>query len=302
MVDIIIIGAGPAGLTASIYAVRYGLKVIVFDKAFYGGQVSITPEIQNYPAISKISGFDFSTNLYNQAVELGVEVKFESIDNVSLNGDLKAVTTSNGIYEAKTVIIANGAKRRLLNCEGEVEFTGKGVSYCATCDGAIYKNKTVALVGGGNTALEDCLFLSNICEKVFLIHRRDSFRGDNFLVTSIKAKSNIKVLYDTVIEKIKGNETIESIEVKNLKTDKLDNIKLDGLFIAIGYEPDNSLFKDIIQLDKTGYIVADETCKTNVAGVYVAGDSRTKILRQIITAASDGAVAAFQAANYINTK
>lgn len=302
MVDIIIIGAGPAGLTASIYAVRYGLKVIVFDKAFYGGQVSITPEIQNYPAISKISGFDFSTNLYNQAVDLGVEVKFESIDNISLNGDIKSVTTSNGTYEAKTVIIANGAKRRLLNCEGEAEFTGKGVSYCATCDGAIYKNKTVALVGGGNTALEDCLFLSNICERVFLIHRRDSFRGDNFLVTSIKAKFNIKVLYDTVIEKIKGNETVEGIEAKNLKTNKLDNIKLDGLFIAIGYEPDNSLFKDIIQIDKTGYIVADETCKTNVAGVYVAGDSRTKILRQIITAASDGAVAAFQAANYINTK
>lgn len=299
MLDSIIIGAGPAGLTAAIYALRYGLKVIVFDKGFYGGQVANTTEVANYPALPNISGMEFSTNIYQQAIDLGADIRFESIDSVSFNNKIKSVTTNNGTYEAKTVIIANGAKRRLLECEGEKEFTGKGVSYCATCDGAFFKNKDVAIVGGGNTALEDCLFLSNICNKVYLIHRRDKFSGDKLLVNSIKSKSNIQILYNCAVQKINGDKTVSSIEIKNLQNNSVQALDLSGIFIAIGYVPDNSIFKGI-EVDKVGYIISDENCKTNIEGIYVAGDSRTKILRQIITAAADGAVAAFQASNYIN--
>lgn len=299
MLDSIIIGAGPAGLTAAIYALRYGLKVIVFDKGFYGGQVANTTEVANYPALPNISGMEFSTNIYQQAIDLGADIRFESIDSVSFNNKIKSVTTNNGTYEAKTVIIANGAKRRLLECEGEKEFTGKGVSYCATCDGAFFKNKDVAIVGGGNTALEDCLFLSNTCNKVYLIHRRDKFSGDKLLVNSIKSKSNIQILYNCAVQKINGDKTVSSIEIKNLQNNSVQALDLSGIFIAIGYVPDNSIFKGI-EVDKVGYIISDENCKTNIEGIYVAGDSRTKILRQIITAAADGAVAAFQASNYIN--
>lgn len=299
MLDSIIIGAGPAGLTAAIYALRYGLKIIVFDKGFYGGQVANTTEVANYPALPNISGMEFSTNIYQQAIDLGADIRFESIDSVSFNNKIKSVTTNNGTYEAKTVIIANGAKRRLLECEGEKEFTGKGVSYCATCDGAFFKNKDVAIVGGGNTALEDCLFLSNICNKVYLIHRRDKFSGDKLLVNSIKSKSNIQILYNYAVQKINGDKTVSSIEIKNLQDNSVQALDLSGIFIAIGYVPDNSIFKGI-EVDKVGYIISDENCKTNIEGIYVAGDSRTKILRQIITAAADGAVAAFQASNYIN--
>lgn len=299
MLDSIIIGAGPAGLTAAIYALRYGLKVIVFDKGFYGGQVANTTEVANYPALPNISGMEFSTNIYQQAIDLGADIRFESIDSVSFNNKIKSVTTNNGTYEAKTVIIANGAKRRLLECKGEKEFTGKGVSYCATCDGAFFKNKDVAIVGGGNTALEDCLFLSNICNKVYLIHRRDKFSGDKLLVNSIKSKSNIQILYNCAVQKINGDKTVSSIEIKNLQNNSVQALDLSGIFIAIGYVPDNSIFKGI-EVDKVGYIISDENCKTNIEGIYVAGDSRTKILRQIITAAADGAVAAFQASNYIN--
>lgn len=299
MLDSIIIGAGPAGLTAAIYALRYGLKVIVFDKGFYGGQVANTTEVANYPALPNISGMEFSTNIYQQAIDLGADIRFESIDSVSFNNKIKSVTTNNGTYEAKTVIIANGAKRRLLECKGEKELTGKGVSYCATCDGAFFKNKDVAIVGGGNTALEDCLFLSNICNKVYLIHRRDKFSGDKLLVNSIKSKSNIQILYNYAVQKINGDKTVSSIEIKNLQDNSVQALDLSGIFIAIGYVPDNSIFKGI-EVDKVGYIISDENCKTNIEGIYVAGDSRTKILRQIITAAADGAVAAFQASNYIN--
>lgn len=299
MLDSIIIGAGPAGLTAAIYALRYGLKVIVFDKGFYGGQVANTTEVANYPALPNISGMEFSTNIYQQAIDLGADIRFESIDSVSFNNKIKSVTTNNGTYEAKTVIIANGAKRRLLECEGEKEFTGKGVSYCATCDGAFFKNKDVAIVGGGNTALEDCLFLSNICNKVYLIHRRDKFSGDKLLVNSIKSKSNIQILYNCAVQKINGDKTVSSTKVKHLQDNSVQVLDLSGIFIAIGYVPDNFIFKGI-EVDKVGYIISDENCKTNIEGIYVAGDSRTKILRQIITAAADGAVAAFQASNYIN--
>lgn len=300
MVDTIIIGAGPAGLTASIYALRYGLKAIIFDSGFYGGQVSTTSEVENYPAIKKISGIDFSNRIYEQAVDLGANIKFENVNSVCFKNKIKSVTTDNGKYEALTIIIANGAKRKLLECEGEKKFTGKGVSYCATCDGAFYKNKSVVIIGGGNTALEDALFLSNICNNVYIVHRRDTFRAEKYLVQSIKTKSNIKIIYNSEIKKIDGNETVSSVSLKNNVSGAIENLEVDGVFISIGFEPNNKIFNDII-LDDKGYIKADESCKTNIEGVYVAGDSRTKMLRQIVTAVSDGAVAAFNVANYINT-
>ena len=301
MVDIIIIGAGVAGLTSAIYALRANLSVIVFDKNYYGGQVTLTSDIQNYPGIAKISGVDFAISVYNQAVALGADIRFEEVNEISLDGEIKTVKSQSGEYQTKTIIIANGAERRKLNCEGEMRLSSKGVSYCATCDGALYKGKDVAIVGGGNTALEDALFLSNNCNKVYLIHRRDSFRGEKILAESVLGRENIEVIYDSAVEEICGEETVSSIKVKSLKKNSVREIDVKAIFIAIGLEPKNHMFKSI-PLDKHGYIIAGEDCITEIDGVYVAGDTRTKVLRQIVTAASDGAIAAFQAGNYINSK
>lgn len=301
MTDIIIIGAGPAGLTSAIYALRSGLSAIVLDKAFYGGQVANTVEVENYPAIDKISGIDLSEKIYNQALELGAEIIFEEVEKVDFNNDIKTVTTSDGnIFESRAVIIANGAKRRKLGCEGEEKFTGAGVSYCANCDGAFFKNKDVVIVGGGNTALEDALFLSNNCNKVYIIHRRDEFRGEKILINSLMSRKNIEIIFNAVVEKIDGEKNVTSIKIKNLVDESVKNLNTSAVFVAVGLEPDNNLFSNIIDIDKQGYIIANESCSTSIKGIYVAGDSRTKLFRQIITAAADGAVAAFQAVNYIN--
>ncbi|CZR97492.1 MULTISPECIES: thioredoxin-disulfide reductase [unclassified Clostridioides] len=300
MVDIIVIGAGPAGLTSAIYAMRAGLSVTVFEKSIYGGQVASTSEVENYPAVQKISGVEFSNNIYNQAIAQGVDIQFDEVEEINLEGKIKVVKTSSGEHKAKAVILANGVERRKLGCEGEEKFTGRGVSYCATCDGAFFKDKEVAIVGGGNTALEDALFLANNCTKVYLIHRRDSFRGEEVLEKSVKARKNIEILYNHGVEKIEGEKTVSNIEVKNLKTEEKRTIDVSGIFIAIGLKPNNKMFENVLDLDEGGYIISDESCTTSVEGVYVAGDSRTKFLRQIITAASDGAIAAVQAANYIN--
>ncbi|MGX9756172.1 thioredoxin-disulfide reductase [Clostridioides difficile] len=302
MVDIIVIGAGPAGLTSAIYAMRAGLSVTVFEKSIYGGQVASTSEVENYPAVQKISGIEFSTNIYNQAVSQGVDIQFDEVEEIHLEGKVKIIKTASGEHKAKAVILANGVERRKLGCVGEKEFTGRGVSYCATCDGAFFKNKEVAIVGGGNTALEDALFLANNCTKVYLIHRRDDFRGEEVLEKSVKARKNIEILYSHGVEKIEGEKTVSRIEVKDLKTEEKRTIDVSGIFIAIGLKPNNRMFENVLELDEGGYIVSDESCTTSVEGVYVAGDSRTKFLRQIITAASDGAIAAVQAANYINVE
>ena len=298
MADIIIIGAGIAGLTSAIYALRANLKVLVIDKNYYGGQMVLTSEIENYPGIPRINGVDLAMSIYNQAVELGAEVLFEEIEDISLEGKIKFVTLSGKKYEAKAVILANGADRRKLGCPGEEKFSGRGVSYCATCDGALYKNKTVSIVGGGNTALEDALFLSNNCEKVYLIHRRDTFRGDRILIKSILARKNIEILYNSQILEIFGDRAVTSIKV--LEGDTPLELELSAVFVAIGLEPKNTLFPGV-PLDEYGYILAGEDCLTGVEGVYVAGDTRQKPLRQLVTAASDGAVAAFQAGIYINS-
>lgn len=293
MYDIIIIGAGPAGLTAAIYALRANKKVLVLEAKTYGGQIVNASNIENYPGIKSISGFDFSTNLYNQVKDLGGEIKIETVININ---DKKEVTTNKDKYNTKAIIIATGSNNRKLNIDKEEDFIGKGVSYCATCDGAFYKDKDVMVVGGGNTALEDSLYLSNIVNKVYLVHRRDEFRGESKFVEEIKSKDNIELVLNSTIKSINGLDTLESVDVID-KDNNITNIKVNGLFIAIGQVPNNSLFKDIINIDSNGYIETNDGVHTNIDGIYVAGDCRNKDLRQLTTAVSDGSIAATTAIN-----
>lgn len=294
MYDIIIIGAGPAGLTASIYARRASKKVLVLESNTYGGQIINTLDIENYPVEAHISGFDFATKLYNQAKDMGAEIIFEKVVKIN-DGDIKEVITTNNSYKCKVIIIATGSKNRKLELDNEDNLIGKGISYCATCDGAFYKGKTVAVVGGGNTALEDALYLSDIASKVYLIHRRDTFKGDDKSLSVLKGKDNVEFIYNSKITKLNGTDKLDSIEINS---DKVINI--DGLFIAIGRVPLNEEFSSLISLDDYGYIIANENCNTNIPGIFVAGDNRTKELRQLVTATSDGAIAATEAIKYIN--
>ncbi|MBR1472175.1 MAG: thioredoxin-disulfide reductase [Lachnospiraceae bacterium] len=298
MYDIIIIGAGTAGLSAAIYGLRAGKKVLVLEQLSYGGQIINTPEIENYPGIKNISGFDFATGLYEQAAALGAEVKYEQVTGIA-DGAEKTVTTSGGTYNCKAIIIATGAKNRPLGLERETELVGGGVSYCATCDGAFYKKRPVAVNGGGNTALEDALFLSNYCSKVYLIHRRDAFRGEVKQVEQLKAKENVEFVLNATVTALLGREQLEGVEVTDKISGEKRTLQVDGLFIAIGQMPENAVFAPLIKLDAAGYVEAGEDCRTNVEGIYAAGDCRTKTVRQLTTAAADGAVAALAACAYI---
>lgn len=293
--DIIIVGAGPAGLTAAIYARRANKKVLVLEANTYGGQIINTNVIENYPVNPGISGFDFATKLYNQTKDLGAEIKFEKVIDITE----QEVITKKQAYKAKTIILATGADNRKLKLENEEKLTGKGISYCATCDGALYKNKTVAVNGGGNSALEDALYLSEIAETVYLIHRRNEFRAEQILIDQIKEKQNIKTILNSTITKINGENKLESIEIENDKKEK-QTLKLDALFIAVGQVPETENFKKLININDKGYVIAGEDCKTNIPNIFVAGDNRTKTLRQLVTAASDGAIAATAAIKYIN--
>ncbi len=294
MYDIIIVGAGPAGLTSAIYARRAMKSVLVLEALSYGGQIINTLSIENYPAMPGVSGFDFATNLYNQAKDLGADIKFEKVLEIK-DGSLKKVVTSKEEYECKCVIIATGCKNRKLGLPLEEELTGRGISYCATCDGNFYKGKIVAVVGGGNTALEDALYLSDIASKVYLIHRREEFRGEETTLNLLKKKDNIEFILNSNVTKLVGNEKLEKIIVNDDK-----EIDVDGLFVAIGKIPENENFRKLINLDDNGYIDSSEDCHTNISGIFVAGDARKKDLRQLVTATSDGAVAANEAIKYIN--
>ena len=293
MYDVIIVGAGPAGLTAAIYACRANLKVLVLEAMTYGGQIINTPSIENYPALFKVSGFDFATNLYNQAKELGSEIKFEKVVKI-IPGKEKEVITSTNSYKAKAIIIATGAVSRKLNLPNEDEFVGKGISYCATCDGNFYKGQVVAVNGGGNTALEDAIYLADIAKKVYLIHRRDTFRADASLVEQAKKKGNIEFILNSTITKLNGDDKLTSITLSNNK-----ELNIDGLFIAIGRVPETSNFTSIVKTTKDGYFESNEECLTNQEGIFVAGDARKKELRQLVTATSDGAIAATKTIKYI---
>ncbi len=288
MYDIIIIGAGPAGLTSALYLLRANKKVLILEAKSYGGQIINANKIENYPGIEQISGFDYATTLFNQVKKLGGEIKYEKVIRIEKN---KTVITGNNKYQAKGIILATGAENRKLNIDKEYDFIGKGISYCATCDGNFYKNKIVAVIGGGNTALEDAIYLSDIASKVYLIHRRNEFRAEDKYVNDLRLKSNIELILNSNIISLNGTEKLESITIK----DNLNNIKkiyIDGLFIAIGQEPKNEIFNNVVNLDEHGYILSEDGVHTKTTGIYVAGDTRVKELRQLTTAVSDGSIAA----------
>ena len=291
MYDIIIVGAGPAGLTAALYAKRAGKNVVVFEAKSYGGQIVNANLVENYPGIPKISGFDYATNLYNQVKELGAEIKFETVTRIQED---KTVITTEGTYQAKAIILATGAENRKLNINKETDFIGKGVSYCATCDGNFYKNKVVAVVGGGNTALEDAIYLSNIVKKVYVIHRREQFRAEATYIKELKTKENVELILNANVKTINGEDVLESIDVEDNKGN-IQTLNINGLFIAVGQAPRNEIFSNIITLDKYGYIISEDGVHTNVKGIYVAGDARVKQLRQLTTAVGDGSIAATMA-------
>lgn len=297
--DMIIVGAGTAGLSAAIYGARAGKKVLVLEANTYGGQIVRSPEVENYPGIAHISGYEFAQNLYEQAVNLGAEVEFENVVEIRADGREKYVVTEDNEYTALSVILATGAINRPLGVEGEDDFVGAGISYCATCDGAFFKGKDVAVVGGGSTALEDALFLSVYCRKVYLIHRRDAFRGEQKYVDNLKTKDNIEFVLNSQVTALHGDSFLEAVEVKDKVSGETRTILVSGLFVAIGQMPQNDSFANLIQLDKSGYIAAGEDCRTNVEGIFTAGDCRTKTVRQLTTAASDGATAALAACEYL---
>ncbi|SEA18217.1 thioredoxin reductase (NADPH) [Lachnospiraceae bacterium NK3A20] len=299
--DVVIIGAGTAGLSAAIYTQRAGKQAIVLEGESYGGQIINTLDVENYPGIKHISGFDFATGLYEQAQDLGAKIEMESALQIIDNGKEKIVKTKENDYIAGAVILATGVKRRELGIENEKELTGKGVSYCATCDGAFYRKKDVAVNGGGNTALEDAEFLTRFCNKVYLIHRRDQFRADVAEVKKITDKPNIELVLNSTIDELQTGEDgkLNGVETVDKVTGEKRVLPVSGLFVAIGQVPSNQAFGDVVALDDAGYIKAGEDTKTSAPGIFAAGDCRTKQVRQLATAASDGAVAALAACAYI---
>lgn len=301
MYDIIIIGAGPAGLTAAIYARRASKKVLVFEAMSYGGQLMNILDIENYPGYEHINGVELATKLYDQAINLGSEILFERVINIEDNVYEKKVITKNNVYTGKSIIIATGSENRKLGLPNENELIGKGISYCATCDGNFYKGKDVAVFGGGKVALEDALYLSDIVKEVYLINRGSDFKDDEGMINLIKEKDNIKLIFNSKVTSLNTKDTLDSIEITDNEGNK-DILNVSGLFVDIGRIPENENFRKLIDLNDKGYIVSTENCHTNVKGIFAAGDNRVKMLRQIVTATNDGAIAAVEAIKYINNE
>ena len=301
MYDIIIVGGGPAGLTAAIYARRASKTALVLEAKAWGGQIINTPDIENYPAAAHISGFDFGNQLYEQAKALGAELVLDkAVDVKDLDG-VKQVLTPNAVYEGRALILATGSENRKLGVEGEDQLVGRGISYCATCDGNFFRKRDVAVVGGGNTALEDALYLADLANKVYLIHRRDQFRGEDSTVARLKARDNVEFVYNSTVTRLVYEKRLSAIEVTNKLDGSVRTIEVKGLFVAVGRIPENENFRSLIDLDASGYAAAGENCHTRTPGVYVAGDNRTKEVRQLVTAAADGAVAATEAVKFLNS-
>lgn len=298
--DLIVVGAGPAGLTAAIYARRASKTVLVLEAKAWGGQIINTPDIENYPVVAHISGVDFANDLYRQATALGAEVRLEKVVSVQAQGQTKRVQTTKNEYEAGAVILATGSENRKLGVDREQALVGRGVSYCATCDGNFFRKRDVAVVGGGNTALEDALYLADIVNKVYLIHRRDSFRGEESTVARLRGKQNVEFVYNANVTALLGEKRLTGVEVTDKLTGEKRMLAIDGLFVAVGRIPENESFRALIDVDEAGYAVAGENCRTRVPGIFVAGDNRTKEVRQLVTAAADGAVAATEAVKYLN--
>ena len=302
--DLIIVGGGPCGITAGIYAGRSNLKTLIVEEYACGGQILNTYEIKNYPGYENISGSELASKMQKQAKELGVEFKYERVVDFDFANKTKIVKTSKNQYCAKAVILSLGASPKKLEIEREKELTGKGVSYCAICDGGFFRGKTVAVVGGGNSAMEDAPYLTKLAQKTYLINRSEKFRAVKSLVENVKklqVENKIEILENSVVTKLIGENKLESIEIKNVVTNETQVIDVDGLFIEIGRVPNTNLLKDKVLLDEYGYILTDENLSTNISGVFAGGDVRSKSLRQIVTATNDGAICATNALNFLQT-
>ena len=325
-IDLAIIGAGPAGLSAAIYGARGGLNTVIFEHALVGGQIVLTSEIENYPGFEEImSGFDLADKMRLQAEKFGTIFIEESVESIVPTGNagilpadsqktidsrqdacvpssatLKKITTSENTYYAKTIVFATGASPRKLGVPGEETYTGRGVSYCATCDGALYRNKTVAVIGGGDSAIEEAMFLTKFATKVYIIHRRDELRAVYTIQQKAFKNEKLHFILDTIVQEIKGENQVKSLSLLNKKTNEVSELEIDGVFIYVGISPNNDLIKDFIELDSQGFVITDDDMQTNVPGFYVVGDIRKKTLRQVVTATSDGAIAGFVAERYIN--
>ena len=300
MYDLIIVGGGPAGLTAALYACRANKSVLLLEKETFGGQITFSPKVENIPGFVSLTGNEFAEKLVEQVLEQGADVESAEVTAIK-NGEIKTVVTEDEEYEAKAVIIATGAKHRLLGLENEENLIGEGISFCAVCDGAFYKDKTVAVVGGGNSALQEAILLSDLAKKVYVIQNLDFLTGEKKLCEQLEAKDNVEIILGTVLDAYKGESELEGVVIKNVASGDTAEIALDGLFLAVGLVPQNEAFADVIALDERGYASADESCTTETKGIFVAGDCRTKRIRQVTTAAADGAVAALAACDYIDT-
>ena len=300
--DVLVIGGGPGGYTAALYAARANLSVMVLEKLTPGGQMGTTDVIDNYPGFPEgVGGFELALQMQKGAQRFGAQTQLSEVISVELGGTVKQVRTQDGTYQARTVVLASGAHPRELGLPGEGELRGRGVSYCATCDGMFYRNKTVAVVGGGNTAVADVLYLSRLCQKVYLIHRRDELRASKVYLDPLQKAGNVEFVWDSQVQELLYGETVTGVRVKNKKTGQLREIPCDGVFVAVGHIPNTQLLRGQVELDEAGYVLAGETTKTNLPGVFAVGDLRKKPLRQVVTAASDGAVAAHFIEEYFST-
>ncbi len=300
MYDIIIIGGGPAGLTAALYAKRANKSVLVIEKATFGGQITYSPKVENIPGFLSLSGNEFAEKLIEQVLQQGAEVEMAEVTGIT-KSETFTVHTDGGDFEGKTVIIATGAKHRMLGLDREEQFVGEGISFCAVCDGAFYENKTVAVIGGGNSALQEAILLSDLAKKVYVVQNLDYLTGEQKLQEQLKSKDNVEIILGTVVKELLGDSELVGIKVEN-NDGVVHTLDIDGMFVAIGLVPQNEPFAEYITLNNWGYVDADETCKTTCDGIFVAGDCRSKRIRQVATAAADGAIAALAACDYIDAK
>ena len=300
MHDILIIGAGPAGLTAAIYARRAGKSVLVIEKETFGGQITYSPKVENYPGFNELSGNELGEKMVDQALALGAEIELDEIVNIRDVGQYKIAQGANGDYQALSVIIASGSRHRHLGLPREEELTGHGISYCALCDGAFYKDKEIAVIGGGNTALQDAVLLSDICKKVTIIQNLSFLTGEQSLAEVLKSRPNVDFIFDTVVESFEGDQELTGLELKNTATGKVEIFPVEGIFVAIGQQPENEPFSGVCKLDDNGYISSGEDTLTGRDGIFAAGDCRTKKVRQVVTASGDGAVAALNACRFVD--
>ena len=299
MYDIVIVGAGPAGLTAAIYARRAGKSVLVLEKDTFGGQITFSPKLENYPGFQEISGNELAQKMLEQALALGTDIEMDTVTDV-VDGDVKTVVGEMNSYEAKAVIIAAGARHRRLGLPREEELIGNGISFCAVCDGAFYKGQHVAVIGGGNTALQEILLLSEVCSKVTVVQNLAFLTGEAKMIEAVQSKDNIEIIYSTVVTAYEGENSLEAIQLLNTETNEESRLKVDGIFLAIGTVPENGAYQRVTKITEQGYIEADERCLTGTPGVFVAGDCRTKTYRQVATAIADGAAAALNACRYLD--